>query len=62
MKTYASLEEMGLPLSFHASYHWNDQLVSLIPYSPLGRGFLTRKIDETTTFGGNDNRSSSGHA
>jgi len=24
--------------------------------SPLGRGFLTGKIDETTTFGGNDNR------
>jgi hypothetical protein len=29
MKTYALLEEAGLPLSFHASYHWNDQLVSL---------------------------------
>ena len=29
MKTYALLEELGLPLSFHASYHWNDQLVSL---------------------------------
>lgn len=29
MKTYALLEEMGLPLSFHASYHWNDQLMSL---------------------------------
>lgn len=29
MKTYALLEEMNLPLSFHASYHWNDQLVSL---------------------------------
>ena len=29
MKTYALLEEMGLPLSFHASYHWNDQLISL---------------------------------
>ena len=28
MKTYALLEELGLPLSFHASYHWNDQLVS----------------------------------
>jgi aryl-alcohol dehydrogenase-like predicted oxidoreductase len=24
----------------------------------LGRGFLTGKIDETTTFGGNDNRTS----
>ena len=29
MKTYALLEELGLPISFHASYHWNDQLVSL---------------------------------
>jgi uncharacterized protein len=29
MKTYALLEEMGLPLSFHASYHWNDQLTAL---------------------------------
>jgi predicted TIM-barrel fold metal-dependent hydrolase len=28
MKTYALLEEMGLPLSFHGSYHWNDQLIS----------------------------------
>ena len=24
MKTYALLEEMGHPLSFHASYNWND--------------------------------------
>jgi aryl-alcohol dehydrogenase-like predicted oxidoreductase len=31
--------------------------IGFIPYSPLGRGFLTGKIDETTTFGGNDNRS-----
>jgi aryl-alcohol dehydrogenase-like predicted oxidoreductase len=30
--------------------------VGFVPYSPLGRGFLTGKIDETTTFGGNDNR------
>lgn len=29
MKTYALLEEMGLPLSFHASYHWNDPLTAL---------------------------------
>ena len=29
MKTYALLEEMGLPISFHASYHWNDQLMSV---------------------------------
>jgi aryl-alcohol dehydrogenase-like predicted oxidoreductase len=28
-----------------------------VPFSPLGRGFLTGKMDETTTFGGNDNRS-----
>lgn len=29
MKTYALLEEAGLPISFHASYHWSDQLVSV---------------------------------
>jgi aryl-alcohol dehydrogenase-like predicted oxidoreductase len=29
-----------------------------VPYSPLGRGFLTGAIDEATTFGGNDNRTS----
>jgi predicted TIM-barrel fold metal-dependent hydrolase len=28
MKTYAMLEEIGLPISFHAGYHWNDQLMS----------------------------------
>lgn len=28
MPSYALLEEAGLPLSFHASYHWNDPLVS----------------------------------
>lgn len=27
MKTYALLEEMGLPLAFHAGYNWNDQLL-----------------------------------
>lgn len=27
-----------------------------MPYSPLGRGFLTGKIDETTVFAGNDIR------
>ena len=31
--------------------------IGFVPYSPLGRGFLTGRIDETTTFGGNDNRS-----
>jgi len=30
--------------------------IGFVPYSPLGRGFLTGKIDETTTFCGNDNR------
>ena len=29
--------------------------IGFVPYSPLGRGFLTGKIDETTAFGGNDN-------
>jgi aryl-alcohol dehydrogenase-like predicted oxidoreductase len=32
--------------------------IGFVPYSPLGRGFLTGKIDETTTFCGNDNRTS----
>jgi aryl-alcohol dehydrogenase-like predicted oxidoreductase len=36
-----------------------DELgIGFVPYSPLGRGFLTGKIDETTQFGGNDNRTS----
>jgi aryl-alcohol dehydrogenase-like predicted oxidoreductase len=30
--------------------------IGFVPYSPLGRGFLTGKIDETTMFGSNDNR------
>jgi len=30
--------------------------IGFVPFSPLGRGFLTGKIDETTTFGANDNR------
>jgi aryl-alcohol dehydrogenase-like predicted oxidoreductase len=30
--------------------------IGFVPYSPLGRGFLTGAIDETTSFGGNDNR------
>jgi aryl-alcohol dehydrogenase-like predicted oxidoreductase len=35
-----------------------DELgIGFVPYSPLGRGFLTGKIDETTSFGSNDNRS-----
>jgi aryl-alcohol dehydrogenase-like predicted oxidoreductase len=32
--------------------------IGFVPYSPLGRGFLTGTIDETTTFGSNDNRNS----
>src|SRR6266481_5229101 len=31
--------------------------IGFVPFSPLGRGFLTGKMDETTTFGDNDNRS-----
>jgi aryl-alcohol dehydrogenase-like predicted oxidoreductase len=30
--------------------------IGFVPFSPLDRGFLTGKIDETTSFGGNDNR------
>ena len=32
--------------------------IGFVPYSPLGRGFLTGAINESTTFGSNDNRSS----
>ncbi|HEY7675453.1 MAG TPA: amidohydrolase family protein [Candidatus Methylomirabilis sp.] len=28
MKTYAAIEEAGVPLAFHASYNWGDQLLS----------------------------------
>jgi aryl-alcohol dehydrogenase-like predicted oxidoreductase len=30
--------------------------IGFVPYSPLGRGFLTGSIDETTTFDSGDNR------
>jgi aryl-alcohol dehydrogenase-like predicted oxidoreductase len=30
--------------------------IGFVPFSPLGRGFLTGKIDENTTFGGSDLR------
>jgi aryl-alcohol dehydrogenase-like predicted oxidoreductase len=30
--------------------------IGFVPYSPLGRGFLTGTIDEATAFGANDNR------
>jgi aryl-alcohol dehydrogenase-like predicted oxidoreductase len=42
-KTFAVLEELG---------------IGLVPFSPLGRGFLTGKIDETTTFASDDFRAS----
>jgi predicted TIM-barrel fold metal-dependent hydrolase len=29
VKTYAALEEMGKPISFHAAYNWNDQALSM---------------------------------
>ena len=29
VKTYALLEEMGKPISFHAAYNWNDQSLSM---------------------------------
>src|SRR5512136_535055 len=32
--------------------------IGMVPYSPLGKGFLTGKIDETTTFDGTDFRNS----
>jgi aryl-alcohol dehydrogenase-like predicted oxidoreductase len=31
--------------------------IGLVPFSPLGRGYLTGKVDETTTFASNDIRS-----
>ena len=31
--------------------------IGLVPYSPLGKGFLTGKMDENTTFGSSDFRS-----
>jgi predicted TIM-barrel fold metal-dependent hydrolase len=30
MKTYALLEEMGLPVAFHGSYHWHDQAQGML--------------------------------
>ncbi len=42
-KVFPVLEELG---------------IGFVPFSPLGRGFLTGKIDETTTFASNDFRSS----
>ena len=42
-KTFPVLEELG---------------IGFVPFSPLGRGFLTGKIDENTTFDSTDFRSS----
>jgi aryl-alcohol dehydrogenase-like predicted oxidoreductase len=42
-KTFPVLEELG---------------IGFVPFSPLGRGFLTGKIDETTTFDSTDFRAS----
>lgn len=42
-KTFPVLEELG---------------IGFVPFSPLGRGFLTGKIDESTTFDSTDFRSS----
>lgn len=30
MKTYALLEDLGLPIGFHAAYNWNDQSMSML--------------------------------
>jgi predicted TIM-barrel fold metal-dependent hydrolase len=30
MKTYAAIEELGLPLGFHAGYNWNDQSMEMM--------------------------------
>lgn len=40
-KTFATLEELG---------------IGFVPFSPLGKGFLTGKINEDTVFGDNDFR------
>lgn len=42
-KVFSTLEELG---------------IGFVPFSPLGRGFLTGKIDENTTFDSSDFRSS----
>jgi aryl-alcohol dehydrogenase-like predicted oxidoreductase len=42
-KTMPTLEELG---------------IGFVPFSPLGKGFLTRKIDEKTTFEPSDFRNS----
>jgi hypothetical protein len=42
MKTYALIEEMGLPLAFHAGYNWGDSSISMLNrfISVHGLGFV----------------------
>ncbi|MPZ54998.1 MAG: amidohydrolase family protein [Rhizobiales bacterium] len=42
MKTYALIEEMGIPLAFHAGYNWGDQSISMLNrfISVHGLGFV----------------------
>jgi aryl-alcohol dehydrogenase-like predicted oxidoreductase len=35
---------------------WEELGIGLVPFAPLGKGFLTGTIDETTTFDSNDFR------
>src|SRR3954452_21837888 len=35
---------------------WQELCIAFVPYSPLGKGFLTGKINEETTFPSNDLR------
>ncbi|HSN94782.1 MAG TPA: aldo/keto reductase [Anaerolineaceae bacterium] len=47
---YRNIEESILPTC-------EELGIGLVPFSPLGRGFLTGKVDETTTFDSRDIRS-----
>src|SRR5512135_2255865 len=47
---YRNIEEWILP-------NLEELGIGLVPYSPLGRGYLTGKIDESTTFDSTDIRS-----
>jgi aryl-alcohol dehydrogenase-like predicted oxidoreductase len=47
---WTTIEEAVLPTCEELS-------IGLVPYSPLGRGYLTGKIDENATFADNDIRS-----
>ena len=45
MKTYAAIEELGLPLAFHSSYNWGDHMLGManrfITVHALGFPFFT---------------------